>query len=62
MDIDRHIEAPDDDYEPRDICAECDRDVTNHDHADNCSLSPGYYDRPVREIEPDDIEFGCDGD
>lgn len=54
MDIDKHIEAPDDDDEPRDICPECGSDVGDCDWM--CSYSDDYYEDPrsyEREDDPD---------
>lgn len=52
--IDRSIEQPDDDYEPRDLCQECERDVDAQGHAVNCSYHPQFWDRPEREVEADE--------
>ena len=54
--IDAHIEQPDDDLEPRDICQSCERDIDAQGHAIDCEWHPDFYENPERYDKEDDCD------
>ena len=58
MQIDRHIEQPDDDHTVREVCAECGCVLDDEPHDVLCSFNPDAYEDPRSYEREDEVRSG----